>query len=331
MVFLPFLRTLADYDVKHYYCFRGSLVTFQVNRDLEPWVQSYRLRIDPRAEEAAASLTGSPYHGKYISILKLEASNASRILAYNPEDIFTFCIANSGFFRGVSGDRDISMSPKRCAFVLLPGECLKIVPAAEKISGYMFNVSSSYLESEAVKHGTLLPSLLTLKDSIPGHEQLILACSHQLLKFSSISEDMSSMLVLEPLENSIVSLLATLVGLPSDYLPKTSAEPPQQSHVDVALAYMESNITGDITLKDLCLEANVSSRTLQLSFQSVMGKTPLQVLQELRLNRLHDLILHGMEVGRACEHVGLRHCGRISAKYKSLFGELPRHTRARRI
>jgi len=41
-------------------------------------------------------------------------------------------------------------------------------------------------------------------------------------------------------------------------------------------------------------------------------------------------LLQGLEVGRACESVGLLHSGRISANYKRMFGELPRQTRSHR-
>lgn len=306
-------------------------MTFQVNNDIESWILDSRMRVDPHDSGTPARLNGSDYVGKTISILKLESRNASRILALNPVDSFCFCIAASGAFRGVAGGREITMSPNRFAFLLVPGEAIKIIPRSDTISVYIYRLSAKFLLDEAVCHGTLLPSLLSLQDTIPDHEQLILACSKQLLKFSSIGDDLSSLRLLEPLEGSIVSLLATLVGVSSDFLPKTSSDPPQNIHVDVALAYMEANIKSEISLRDLCIECSVSSRTLQVSFQTVMSKTPLQALMELRLNWLHDLLLQGKDVGNACDQVGLRHCGRISAKYKDLFGELPRNTRQRRV
>ena len=306
-------------------------MTFQVNKEIEPWIFDAHMRVDPCESSPSPCVTGADYIGKTISVLKIELKNASRILAINPEDSFCFCIAATGSFRGVAGSRAIFMSPNRFAFLLLPGEAIKIIPNSDTIAAYVYRLSAKFLLDEAVSHGTLLPSLLSLQDTIPGHEQLILACSKQLLKFSSIGDDLSDLRLLEPLEGSIVSLLATLVGLSSDFLPKTSSDSPQSIHVDVALAYMEANINREISLRDICIECSVSSRTLQVSFQTVMSKTPLQALMELRLNRLHDLLLQGKEVGNACDQVGLRHCGRISAKYKDLFGELPRNTRQRRF
>lgn len=306
-------------------------MTFQVNKEIEPWILDSHMRVDPCESGPSPRVTGTDYIGKTISILKIELKNASRVLAINPEDSFCFCIAATGSFRGVAGSREIVMSPNRFAFLLVPGEAFKIIPNSDTITAYVYRLSAKFLLDEAVSHGTLLPSLLSLQDTIPDHEQLILACSKQLLKFSSIGDDLSDLRLLEPLEGSIVSLLATLVGLSSDFLPKTSSDPPQNIHVDVALAYMEDNIKSDISLRDLCIKCSVSSRTLQVSFQTVMSKTPLQALMELRLNRLHDLLLQGNEVGNACDQVGLRHCGRISAKYKDLFGELPRNTRQRRF
>ncbi len=62
-----------------------------------------------------------------------------------------------------------------------------------------------------------------------------------------------------------------------------------------------------------------------------MGRTPLKVLQEIRFKKFRGLLLQGQDVGRACESVGLQQTGRVSGKYKQIFGELPRETRARAI
>lgn len=306
-------------------------MTFRVDPGLEAWVRRVNPRIAPISKDLSAHITGSVFHGNYLSIVKVSAKGASSILARNSDTLFSFAIADKGLFKGVAGNREVFSMPNRLSFMALPGEAIKLVPNADCITGYIFQLSSDYLLSEAVIHGTQLPSLASLQDTIPGHEQLILACANQLMKFSDLADELSSLRIMEPLEQSIVSLLATLVGVDPITLNPGKQSKSQPSYVQIALSYMEANISKPLTLSDLCMACNVSCRTLQVSFQSVMKHTPLQVLQELRFTRLRDLLLQGMDVKRACESVGLQHSGRISAKYKQMFGELPSHTRLGRF
>ena len=240
-------------------------------------------------------------------------------------------ITDGGFFKGMAGNRDVFATPNKLSFIALPGEAINLLPASDSVSGYFFQISADYLLSEALLHGTQLPSLLTLHETIPGHEELILACANQLMKFSELADELSSLRIMEPLEQSIISLLATLVGVDPAALNPGKQNNIQPSYVQIALSYMEANLTNQLSLSDLCKACNVSSRTLQVSFQSVMESTPLQVLQELRFNRLKGLLSQGMDVKSACESVGLQHSGRISAKYKQMYGELPSHTRSKSI
>ena len=307
------------------------MVTFQVDKNLVSWLKHINLRIEASSADISARLIGSEFKGRKLSIIKIGAKGASRILALNPDTSFSFAIADGGVFKGVAGDRDVFATPNRFSFMALPGEPVKIHPGADLISGYIFQISADYLLSEAVEHGTQLPSLVTLQETIPGHEQLILACANQLIKFSALADELSSLRIMQPLEESIVSLLATLVGVDPSALNPGKQNNSKPSYVQIALSYMENNLNQPINLSDLCIACNVSCRTLQVSFQTVMSSTPLQVLQELRFTRLRDLLLQGMDVGRACETVGLQHSGRISAKYKQMYGELPSHTRSRRL
>lgn len=306
-------------------------MSFRVDPGIEAWVRRANPRIVAISKDLSAHIVGSEFLGRNLSIVKISAKGASSILARNSDTLFSFAIADKGLYTGSAGNRDVFSTPNRFSFMALPGEAIKLIPNADCITGYIFQISSDYLLSEAVQHGTQLPSLVTLQDTIPGHEELILACANQLMKFSELADELSSLRIMEPLEESIVSLLATLVGVDPSILNPVKQSKSQPSYVQIALSYMEANITKSLTLSDLCMACNVSCRTLQVSFQSVMKSTPLQVLQELRFTRLRDLLLQGMDVRRACQSVGLQHNGRISAKYKQMYGELPSQTRLGRF
>ena len=67
---------------------------------------------------------------------------------------------------------------------------------------------------------------------------------------------------------------------------------------------------------------------MQAAFKECMGKTPLQVLQELRLQEIRRQLLTGLSVSEACQRVGLRLSGHIAKAYQKQYGELPRQTLA---
>lgn len=281
------------------------------------------------SEERLRSL-GSVFIGDNLSLSKVQLSFASRFLIRNPPDSFVFAIADSGQSSGVVADRDIRLFPGRLSFALLPGEVLKLQPISDHISGLLFKVSAQSLLQESHEHGADDPCLSSLIDTLPGHEALLIACAKQLLDACSDESSVSSRMI-RPLEDSIFSLLASLVG--------SQPKPARQSirdvsthsnYVQLALSHMENHLSDQINLSDLCNVCCVSARTLQISFQSVMNRTPLSVLQEMRLTRLRDMLLNGSEVSRACKCVGLTPSGRLSASYKKLFGELPRQTRLRK-
>ena len=303
----------------------------QVNESLVSWLSRIQIHIDPHELRDEPRLVGSEFEGEYLTIVRIEAEGLNRVLARNPDVWFTFGIFEDVCFPISSGKREIVARPQKLCFIALPGELINLRPDNSLVSGYLFHLSVEHLISQAVAHGTQYPSLLTLQDTIPGHEELILACSNQLIKFSALENELSSLRIMQPLEQSIISLLATLVGVDPHVLVPNAGDQSRPSYVQIALTYMEDHISRAITLSDICVACNVSARTLQVAFQSVMRQSPLQVLQELRFKKLRGFLFQGMDVGRACECSGLHLCGRVSGKYKQMFGELPRDTRLRAI
>ena len=298
---------------------------------LSSWYSGHHVRaIAPDYCETPPFIEGNYYEGDNLCITRIELQAVKNIYLRNPDTSFCFFIPEFGQFHGQVSDRSICMTPQRLAFVMLPGESVKLVPSAEYVRLLQVSLSVELLLKEASLHGSPFVSLMSLNDLIPGHEQLILACALHLFKFSS-AVDISPERVLKPLEASVVSLLAALLSSSSEVLQSTESNANSHaSYVQMALTYIEDNLSSEICLSDLCKVCCVSSRTLQVAFKTVMNRTPLQVLHELRLTQLRSLLLQGLEVGRACESVGLLHSGRISANYKRMFGELPRHTRSLR-
>ena len=280
-------------------------------------------------DETSPNFDGSLYSGELLCLAKVDLKGSSRVLIRNPKDTLTIAIALSGQSSGFVSDRDIRLIPNRISFLLLPQDVLNLLPQSHIISGYIFRFRASHIISESFQHGIDDPCLSSLIDSLPGHESLLIACANQIL--GSARDLSTSERIFKPLESSIFSLLGSLVGpAKASSAPGLPHASTHSHYVQVAIEYMENNISHHITLSDLCSVCCVSARTLQVSFNSVMNRTPLQVLQEIRLTRLRDALLEGMDVSTACNSLGLISSGRLSASYKKLFGELPRQTRRRR-
>jgi AraC family ethanolamine operon transcriptional activator len=86
-----------------------------------------------------------------------------------------------------------------------------------------------------------------------------------------------------------------------------------------------------VQIIDVCRALNVSRRTLQYSFEEVLGLNPATYLRVLRLNRARrDLLaanyLNNVQVKDVVSRWGFWHLSRFSAEYRELYGELPSAT-----
>lgn len=304
-----------------------------VARPLKEWLSTTESHLVPaKADGGGASLNGQCFSGDAITLLQMDAEGITRILVRNHPDRISFGIADHGQCRGTAAGRDFRLIPKRIAFTLLPREVLSLQVSSARIGGLVVQLPVELLLEECKLHEIEDPDLLSLEDTIPGHESLLLACAQQLLDLAGQPESPARARMVMPLEASILSLVASLVSSSEKRARRnaagaTGAEQPQAIHVQTALAYLEANLSDAITLTDLCKACSISARTLQMAFQTVMNRTPLQVLQEMRLTRLRQLLQQRMDVRSACTQTGLQPTGRMAANYKRLFGELPRQTR----
>jgi AraC-like DNA-binding protein len=306
----------------------GSVLA--IPAELRSWLQGAQLRVVP-AE--GASLQQPPsvqcrrHAGGAISVLQLSAVGVERFLFRNHPDRICLVFAEFGQARGSAGGRPFSFMPQRFSCMLLPSDVLQVLQAAPRLGALVVELPIDILLKECELHDIQRPGFYTLQDTVPGHEVLLIACARQLLEASSLPDGVQRQRISKPLELSILSLVASLVG--SCPAREVMAQPAQvqEQHVQRALLFFEQNMASTIALTDVCKACNISARTLQASFQVVMQRTPLQALMELRLSHLRQRLLNGMEVRLACQQAGLPPSGRMAAHYKQLFGELPSQTR----
>ena len=93
--------------------------------------------------------------------------------------------------------------------------------------------------------------------------------------------------------------------------------------------YLEANAQNGVDLVDIREIAGIPLRTLHHQFQRSLGITPLQLLRNIRLDRVRCELLRpqaGPSVTTVALNWGFDHLGRFSASYKQRFGETPRET-----
>lgn len=91
---------------------------------------------------------------------------------------------------------------------------------------------------------------------------------------------------------------------------------------EVALAHPDT----PLRVQDLCRELRIPRRTLQDSFQLVLGISPLSYVHMLRLDGARRSLLAGTPVKEVADTWGFWHWSRFSSAYRRLFGELPSAT-----
>ncbi|MBJ7554991.1 helix-turn-helix domain-containing protein [Marinomonas spartinae] len=99
--------------------------------------------------------------------------------------------------------------------------------------------------------------------------------------------------------------------------------------VDVARQFLDNHLDEPVTITQLCEVCSVSRRTLQYSFESILGVSPIQYLRASRLNGVRRSLLHatsGQTVSDIATQWGFWHLSQFAKDYKQLFGEPPSKT-----
>lgn len=103
--------------------------------------------------------------------------------------------------------------------------------------------------------------------------------------------------------------------------------------VESTRAHIDQNLDQRLAIEDLARRAGVSRRTLTRSFEETLGEPPGSYIARMRLHRIRaDLLAidpRDSTIAAVSNQWGMSELGRMSARYRTLFGELPSQTRAR--
>ena len=122
---------------------------------------------------------------------------------------------------------------------------------------------------------------------------------------------------------------------------KTYALPHRQRHCDTVARSCEWALAHSAQapgIEALCNALHITPRTLQNSFQEVLGISPAFYLRSLRLNQVRRALqeppaVHGQlpAIADIASQWGFWHLGHFGESYKALFGETPSETRSRSL
>ncbi len=99
--------------------------------------------------------------------------------------------------------------------------------------------------------------------------------------------------------------------------------------VDAARAWINDNPDTPLTVTDLCQVTNVSRRTLQYAFESILSISPIQYLRISRLNGVRRALLNASNntsIANIAANWGFWHMSQFAKDYRLLFGERPSKT-----
>ncbi|MGE2689795.1 helix-turn-helix transcriptional regulator [Mycolicibacterium pulveris] len=196
----------------------------------------------------------------------------------------------------------------------------------------VITLSEEVLEREAERHGITLARNVFRHTGVhprpmrPAHLTTIsafLARLHQ--------EDCKTRLD----SSALVAISVALIGHFGQGPAPLTLPPLRQRErlVEQTRAHIDQNLGQQLEIEDLARRAGVSRRTLTRSFEDVVGEPPRSYVARMRLHRIRSDLLaidpREATIADISNKWGISELGRMSARYRDLFGELPSETRLR--
>lgn len=294
-------------------------------------------RARPNLGWTSSQLSQAAIHGSVIGCREADWAVTATDISGHFE--FRGPLSESSFALALALDYPIDgyqwMHPVRTGIVALyrPGsETDSVIRGAARFA--VVDIPEAVLEAEAWQHGYRIePKRLFRQGIVPGqipHDQL--APIARLVALRHLG-------ALVPLPPGI-RLNHLLLALVVDHVARAGgvADPaPFSSYhriVARARAYIDAHLDQPIAIEDLAAASFASRRTLHRAFVEILGETPLAYVLKLRLNRIRQDLASPSEALRTVTTVshqwGISELGRLAARYRAQFGELPSETLARR-
>ena len=105
------------------------------------------------------------------------------------------------------------------------------------------------------------------------------------------------------------------------------------TYVRRAQEYIHANCEETISMTQLSVETGVTSRTLQYGFNKFLGRTPMDYVRSIKLQKIHEELLSvdaDIRVSEILTKYDVYNFGRFATRYKNRYGCLPSETLKRR-
>lgn len=151
----------------------------------------------------------------------------------------------------------------------------------------------------------------------PAHEALQALCRELVTVYSSASAYK---------ELKIQSLLLALLyeccegGVIVD---ASAGNPRKMEYIRAALAYMESHLENPITVGEIADHVHLSEAYFSRHFKTCIGATPLEHLNNMRVEKATELLLAGSSVTETAMEVGIPNVGHFIRLFKKRYGATP--------
>lgn len=186
----------------------------------------------------------------------------------------------------------------------------------------------SHLMPEDLDVGGLLQNGGTLKVTPALYQQMLRTLNQALFDPSPPGATNTP----EGLQDTVLELLCAAITQGVQPTPGADYSRIRRSRqiVQQARELVLSQASQRLSIAEICRQLHISRRTLQYSFQEVVGLSPLTYLRILKLNqvrrRLHNTQDFASRVTHAATTWGFEHLGQFSQDYRQLFGESPSAT-----
>lgn len=219
------------------------------------------------------------------------------------------------------GEHNIMCRPGNCEFELTTPQDYDLYGMVVELQTLMqtaqvHGVDLNYTELEAYGR-------LSLPESVLSNVRFLLARSlgeqSGNVCTNRISHDLLMMVLLEVLQTETPEPVAT------------QSYQHRKVVVDQARSFIRSRTDTPVTVTDLCQVTNVSRRTLQYAFESILDMSPIQYLRLSRLNGVRRALLlddSAKTVADIAAHWGFWHMSQFAKDYRLLFVERPSETRS---
>lgn len=191
------------------------------------------------------------------------------------------------------------------------------------------SLSEEMLEREAERHGMRL-SLKTFRHTAIHPQPLARAHLTAISSFLTRLHQDGSQTQLR--SGAFADIVTAFIG----HFTQTPATLPvrqlrqRQRIVEFTRTHIDQNLDRRLDIEGLARLAGVSRRTLARSFDETIGESPQSYIARMRLHRIRSDLLAGSHPGITIADVsnrwGISELGRMSARYRGWFGELPSQT-----